>query len=128
MSFHTYLIHRGFVTPTPHESQSTQRQGRSSIRENEMKSGTTKRTPRQKAPTRNSSSTKITLTSKNTSSSKIVNTPKNTTTHKEASSKGTIVNQSSPSILSFFDPVTGKRTKKGRSQIQPLKRMKRTIR
>ena len=30
---------------SPHESQSTQRQGRSSTRENEMKSGTTKRTP-----------------------------------------------------------------------------------
>ena len=41
-----------------------------------------------------------------------MNTPKNTNTYKEASSKGTSVNQSSPSILNFFDPVTGKRIKR----------------
>ena len=90
---------------SPQESQSTQRQGRSSTRDNEMKSGTTNRTPREKAPARNSSSN-------SKPSSKSVNTPKNTNTHKEASSKGTAVNQSSLSILNFFDPVTGKRTKR----------------
>ena len=97
---------------SPHESQSTERQGRSSTKENEMKSGTTKRTPREKAPARNSSSTKITPSSNDKPSSKSVKTPKNTTTHKEASSKVTAVNQSSPSIRNFFDPVTGKRTKR----------------
>ena len=66
---------------------------------------TTEKIPREKAPARNSSSN-------NKPSSKSVNTPTNTTTHKEASSEGTAVNQSSPSILYFFDPVAGKRTKR----------------
>ena len=107
-----------------HESQSTQRQGRSSSRKNEMKSGTTKRMPREKAPARNSSSRKITPTSKNITKSKSVNTPKNTTTHKEASSKGTAVNQSSPSILNFFDLVTGKNTKRKIPDTTPEKNEK----
>ena len=63
----THTLNTSTHSP-PYESQSTQRQGRSSTRENEMKSGTTKRTPKEKAPARNFSSRRINPTSKNTPS------------------------------------------------------------